>query len=130
MPNVRNIVFDCNESILDLTIITPVFERLFGDPGAMRLWFRELITYSQALTIADVYVPFTDIGGAVLDKLAEPRGVKITAADRQELTDRFATMPPYPDVPVDADRQHGRHFRAPARPWRHRRSVRPPLQRR
>ena len=66
----------------------------------MRLWFRELITYSQALTIADVYVPFTDISGAVLDKIASSRGVKITAADRQELTDRFATMPPYPDVPV------------------------------
>jgi len=35
----------------------------------------------------------------VLEKIAAPRGVKITAADRQELTDRFATMPPYPDVP-------------------------------
>jgi 2-haloacid dehalogenase len=99
MPAVRNIVFDCNESILDLTTITPVFQRLFGAPGAMRLWFRELITYSQALTIADVYVPFTDIGGAVLQKIAVSRGVKITAADRAELTDRFATMPPYPEVP-------------------------------
>jgi len=99
MSRVRNIVFDCNESILDLATVTPVFQRLFGEPGAMRLWFRELITYSQALTIANVYVPFTDIGGAVLEKIAAPRGVKITAADRTELTDRFATMPPYPDVP-------------------------------
>jgi len=99
MSRVRNIVFDCNESILDLATVTPVFQRLFGEPGAMRLWFRELITYSQALTIANVYVPFTDIGGAVLEKIAAPRGGKITAADRTELTDRFATMPPYPDVP-------------------------------
>jgi 2-haloacid dehalogenase len=99
MPKVRNIVFDCNESILDLTSITPVFQRLFGAPAAMRLWFQELITYSQALTIADVYVPFTDIGGAALEKIAAPRGVRITEADRKELTDRFATMPPYPDVP-------------------------------
>jgi len=96
MSRVRNIVFDCNESILDLATVTPVFQRLFGEPGTMRLWFRELI---QALTIANVYVPFTDIGGAVLEKIAAPRGVKITAADRTELTDRFATMPPYPDVP-------------------------------
>jgi 2-haloacid dehalogenase len=34
-----------------------------------------------------------------LEKIATSRGIKITAADRQELTDRFATMPPYPDVP-------------------------------
>ena len=99
MPRVRNIVFDCNESILDLTTITPAFQRLFGGPGAMRLWFQELITYSHALTLADVYVPFTDIGGAVLEKIAAPRGIKITAADRRELSDRFATMPAYPDVP-------------------------------
>jgi hypothetical protein len=73
MPAVRNIVFDCNESILDLTTITPVFQRLFGAPDAMRLWFQDLIIYSQALTIADVYVPFTDIGGAVLEMIAAPR---------------------------------------------------------
>jgi 2-haloalkanoic acid dehalogenase type II len=99
MPAVRNIVFDCNESILDLTTITPVFQRLFGASGAMRLWFQDLIIYSQALTTAGVYVPFTDIGGAVLEKIAASRGVKITVADRTELTDRFATMPPYPEVP-------------------------------
>jgi 2-haloacid dehalogenase len=99
MPKVRNIVFDCNESILDLTTITPVFQGLFGSPSTMRLWFQEVITYSQALTIADIYVPFTDIGGAVLQKIADAKGVKITATDRGELTDRFATMPPYPDVP-------------------------------
>jgi 2-haloacid dehalogenase len=80
MSKIRNIVFDCNESILDLTTITPIFQRLFGAPDAMRLWFQELITYSQALTIADVYVPFTDIGSAVLEKMAAPRRVKITAA--------------------------------------------------
>jgi len=95
----RNIVFDCNESILDLTTVTPVFERLFGAPETMRLWFRDLIVYSQALTIAGVYVPFTDISGAVLGMIAASRGVKITPSDRTELTNRFATMPPYPEVP-------------------------------
>ena len=83
---------------LDLTAITPVFQRLFARQRHAPL-FRELITYSQALTIADVYVPFTDIGGAVLEKIAAAKGVKITADDREELTGRFATMPPYPDVP-------------------------------
>jgi 2-haloacid dehalogenase len=99
MSKLRNIVFDCNETLLDLTTMSPVFQRLFGESGAMRLWFRQLITYSQALTIADFYAPFTDIGGAVLEMMASSRGVKITVSDRQELTDRFATMPPYPDVP-------------------------------
>jgi hypothetical protein len=36
MSKVRNLVFDCNETILDLTTVTPVFQRLFGDPRTMR----------------------------------------------------------------------------------------------
>jgi 2-haloacid dehalogenase len=93
------IVFDVNETLLDLESIRPTFDRIFGDPAAMRLWFGSLITYSEALTLAGVYVPFTDIGGAVLQMLAATRGITISAADAAELTDRFASMPPHPEVP-------------------------------
>ena len=54
------IVFDVNETLLDLDSMNPIFERIFNDPAAMRLWFADLILYSEALTIAGVYVPFTD----------------------------------------------------------------------
>jgi 2-haloacid dehalogenase len=93
------IVFDVNETLLDLETIRPTFDRIFGDPAAMRLWFANLITYSQALTLAGVYVPFTDIGAAVLRMLAATRGITIAEADAAELTDRFASMPPHPEVP-------------------------------
>jgi 2-haloacid dehalogenase len=66
---------------------------------AFAAFFNPALVRAQALTIADVYVPFTDIGGAVLEKIAAAKGVKITADDREELTGRFATMPSYPDVP-------------------------------
>jgi 2-haloacid dehalogenase len=93
------IVFDVNETLLDLTTMEPTFQRIFGDKGAMRLWFADLILYSAALTVAGVYVPFTDIGAAVMKMLAATRGIKITDADKKELTDKFSTMPPYPEVP-------------------------------
>ena len=93
------IVFDVNETLLDLDTMTPIFERIFREKLAMRLWFANLILYSEALTLAKVYVPFTDIGAAVLQMLADTRGIRVTAADKQELTDKFATMPPHPEVP-------------------------------
>jgi 2-haloacid dehalogenase len=92
------IVFDVNETLLDLDWIRPTFDRIFSDPAAMRLWFANLITYSEALTLAGVYVPFTEIGGAVLRMLADTRGIKLADSDVVELTDRFASMPPHPDV--------------------------------
>jgi 2-haloacid dehalogenase len=93
------IVFDVNETLLDLETMNPVFERIFNDKGAMRLWFANLILYSEALTLARSYVPFTDIGGAVLRMLAKTRSMQITAADEKELKERFSTMPPHPEVP-------------------------------
>ena len=94
------IVFDVNETLLDLETMAPTFERIFDDKSAMRLWFSNLILYSAALTVAGQYVPFTDIGSAVMKMLADTRGIKINDADRQELTERFSTMPPHPEVPA------------------------------
>jgi hypothetical protein len=67
------IVFDVNETLLDLGTMEPTFEQIFGDKSAMRLWFANLILYSVALTVADSYVPFTDIGSAVMKMLADAR---------------------------------------------------------
>jgi 2-haloacid dehalogenase len=94
------IVFDVNETLLDLEALAPTFERIFGEKGAMRLWFDDLILYSAALTVAGCYVPFTDIGSAVMKMLAETRGIKIDDKDKKTLTEKFSTMPPYPEVPA------------------------------
>jgi 2-haloacid dehalogenase len=105
------IVFDVNETLLDLDTLHPTLDRIFGDPAALRLWFANLITYSEALTLAGVYVPFTDIGAAVLRMLAATRGITISDADAAELTDRFATMPPHPEVPAALRRLRDHGFR-------------------
>jgi 2-haloacid dehalogenase len=105
------IVFDVNETLLNLETIRPTFDRIFNDPAGMRLWFAGLITYSEALTLAGVYVPFTDIGTAVLRMLAETRGIAISDADGAELTDRVASMPPHPEVPAALRRLRNHGFR-------------------
>ena len=105
------IVFDVNETLLDLDSMNPIFERIFNDPAAMRLWFADLILYSEALTIAGVYVPFTDIGAAVLEMLAATRGIMISDADGAELTNRFASMPPHHEVPAALRRLRDHGFR-------------------
>jgi 2-haloacid dehalogenase len=111
VPERPVIVFDVNETLMDLDALHPVFDRIFGDPAAMRLWFANLITYSEALTLAGVYVPFTDIGGAVLRMLAATRDITVSEADARELTDRFATMPPHPEVPAALRRLRDHGFR-------------------
>ena len=97
MADLPYIVFDVNDTLLDLETLQPTFERIFGDKLAMRLWFVNLILYSAALTVANSYVSFTDIGAAVMKMLADVRGVKVSEADRKELIEKFSTMPPHSD---------------------------------
>jgi len=105
------VVFDVNETLLDLETMEPTFQRIFGEKSAMRLWFDDLILYSAALTVAGCYVPFTDIGSAVMTMLADARGIKIDDKDRKELTEKFSTMPPHPEVPEALRRLRTAGFR-------------------
>ena len=105
------IVFDVNETLLDLETLEPTFERIFGEKGAMRLWFANLIMYSAALTVAGCYVPFTDIGSAVMKMLADTRGVRISDDDKKELTEKFSTMPPHREVPAALRKLRSAGFR-------------------
>jgi 2-haloacid dehalogenase len=100
MDTLPLIVFDVNETLLDLETMAPTFERIFDDKNAMRLWFSNFILYSAALTVAGQYVPFTDIGAAVMKMLADTHGIKIKDTDKKELTEKFSTMPPHPEVPA------------------------------
>lgn len=59
VPGRPVIVFDVNETLLDLDALRPTFDRIFNDPAAMRLWFADLILYSDQLierypAVADV----------------------------------------------------------------------------
>ncbi|WP_229168653.1 haloacid dehalogenase type II [Bradyrhizobium altum] len=105
------IVFDVNETLLDLETMEPVFARIFNDNSAMRLWFANFITYSASLTVAGCYVPFTDIGAAVMKMLADTRGIRIDDSDKKELTEKFSTMPPHAEVPAALRKLRAAGFR-------------------
>ena len=111
MPALPLIVFDVNETLLDLQTMESVFERIFGDKRDVRFWFANLVTYSLALTLAGSYVPFTDIGSAVMKMLADTQGIKISDADKRELKEKFSTMPPYPEVAAALSKLRDAGFR-------------------
>jgi 2-haloacid dehalogenase len=111
MATLPLIVFDVNETLLDLDTMEPVFARIFKDDSAMRLWFANLIMYSAALTVAGCYVPFTDIGAAVMKMLADTRGIRIDESDKKELTEKFSTMPPHKEVPAALRKLRAAGFR-------------------
>jgi 2-haloacid dehalogenase len=92
------IVFDVNETLLDITTLEPLFERVFADRSVLREWFAQLILYSQTLTLSGLYTPFGELGAGTVRMLASIYGVTVTDSDIDELKARMNTMPAHPDA--------------------------------
>ena len=92
------LVFDVNETLLDITTLEPLFERCFGDGATMRDWFAQLVLYSQTMTIAGLYTPFGELAVGALCMVAEIHGRTLFERDVNELRDRMGSMPAHPDV--------------------------------
>ena len=91
------IVFDVNETLIDIESIGPFFERIFGDPKVVREWFNQLILYSNAITLSGYYQTFFTLGQGVLEMLAKIHGVAVTSKDIEELRDSMRNMPAHKD---------------------------------
>ncbi|WP_204042515.1 haloacid dehalogenase type II [Acrocarpospora phusangensis] len=92
------LVFDVNETLLDLESIGPLFEKLFGDRRVVREWFGQLITYSMTLTLAGRWESFFTLGQGALTMVGDIHGVEVTDADVEEIRHAMLTMPAHPDV--------------------------------
>lgn len=92
------LVFDVNETLIDIDSLQPHFERMFGDPLVLREWFGQLVMYSMAITVSGRYTDFFTLGQAVLRMTADIRHVDLTEDDLVTLADSMRTMPAHADA--------------------------------
>jgi 2-haloacid dehalogenase len=92
------LVFDVNETLIDIDSIAPLFERIFGDKKVLREWFNALILYSDAVTLSGLYATFFSLGQGLLQMLGSIHGVHVKTSDVDEIRTRMLTMPAHPDV--------------------------------
>ena len=92
------IVFDVNETLLDIDTLTPLFARLFNNENILREWFAQLVLYSQAMTLSGLYTSFGELGVGALQMTADIHQVTLTDDDIQEFKTRMGNMPAHPDA--------------------------------
>ena len=105
------LVFDVNETLLDIDALNPIFDRIFGAPGRMREWFAQLVLYSQSISMAGRYAPFGVLGAGVLRMLGTIHGVPIRDDDVEALRVAIATLPVHAEVPAALRRLSAAGFR-------------------
>lgn len=95
----RVLVFDVNETLLDLTALRDPFARAFGDAAPMGEWFARLLHGSLVATLTDSYEDFASIGRRALDAVASRRGRELQEAERQAILGTMRELPAHPEVP-------------------------------
>jgi 2-haloacid dehalogenase len=105
------IVFDVNETLLDLNALDPLFEKAFGRASIRSLWFATVLRNSLVSTITGLYEDFGKIAGASLDMTARQNGLSLSDEDRSAILGAMRSLPAHPDVIPGLERLKTAGFR-------------------
>ena len=108
------ILFDINETVLDLSSLKPKFKAVFGDEAVTATWFSMLLHTSTVCALTGVKTDFATLAGAMLDTVAARRGVELSDVMRDEILGGFSSLPPHTDIKPSLTRLRSAGYRAVA----------------
>ena len=108
------ILFDINETVLDLSSLKPKFRAAFGDEAVMATWFSMLLHTSTVCVLTDIKTEFATLAGVMLDTIAERRGVELSGVMRDEILGGFSSLPPHADIKPALSRLRSAGYRTVA----------------
>jgi 2-haloacid dehalogenase len=92
------LIFDVNETLLDLGKIKSAIHQVFQNEDAFSIWFSTLLQYSMVESICNTYHGFGEIGKATLKMTAKKLKVDITDDEISGILDLITQLQPHPDV--------------------------------
>jgi len=92
------LIFDVNETLLDMAPIKQAIDDLLQEPDSSALWFSTLLHHSLVMSVADRYADFMNIGVAALQMVGRNRDFAIDDVDARELLSGMRSLAPHPDV--------------------------------
>ncbi len=103
------VVFDSNETLLDLAALDPAFHEAFGaspvgevsgrGTAVRRTWFKQVLELFLTATVTDRYRPFDQLADVALDMTAQQLGVDaISTAGRARIMTELLALPLHADV--------------------------------
>lgn len=92
------IIFDVNETLLDMKPLKQAINRQLEHPKAFRVWINMLLHYSLVESSIGEFHDFSKIADATLDMAASALNVKITAKNKKLTLAHIIKLKPFPEV--------------------------------
>lgn len=94
----RVLVFDVNETLLDVAALDSLFREIFGNASVRREWFGQMLQSAFVSTITGTYRDFGTLAMGALSMVAERHARTVTDEQRSQLRDGMRQLPPHPEV--------------------------------
>lgn len=105
------LLFDVNETLLNLQPLEECIDAVLLENGASRLWFTTMLQYSLVMTVSGQYKALGEIGAATLQMMARNREVVLSEADAKEALKPMLSLSPHADVRSALERLKASGFR-------------------
>jgi len=97
-PKPKLLIFDVNETLLDLSLMKARMNEIFNHEFAFDKWFSLLLQYSLVDNQTLQYHNFGDIGKAAFQMTEQVLERKVSDKDAQEALQMIRRLPPHPDI--------------------------------
>ncbi|WP_347157313.1 haloacid dehalogenase type II [Pontibacter chitinilyticus] len=92
------LVFDVNETLLDLSEMQEAVNSAYGNELAFKLWFSHLLEYALVENSTNSYHNFSAVGKAAMQMITAVTGKDVPEATQKELLQMIKETKPHPDV--------------------------------
>jgi 2-haloacid dehalogenase len=110
-PRADILLFDVNETLLDLGALGPEFTRLFGSAEPMTEWFLRLLHGSLVANHTARYRPFGSIALEALAVVADRRQIDLSPEVPAEMARKLRSLPAHEDASPGLQRLGATGFR-------------------
>ena len=105
------LVFDVNETLLDLSSLDSHFDRIFDDPGVLSEWFNQLLQSAMVATLTGRYDDFGVLAREALELIAKRHDVELSDEDARATLNQIRDLEPHPDAEPALDTLRKAGFR-------------------
>lgn len=110
------IVFDVNETLLDLVVLDKYFARFFSNTLVRGAWFQQVLQTALVTTIMGTSkdLDFGQVGRIALEMTAKRHEVELSAEEIAMIVGSMSALPPHPEVEGAIKRLHEAGYRLAA----------------